>query len=119
MRRAVVDQPGIRIFLLGLFISAFRGLSLKSYISPNKLRSRFDKTIQRLSPDVRMDFQRAQIKLSDWGWPQPYLVVENIRVTPVRPLCDDSQIYIESLTFPITWNILFSKNKNINTQKRT
>jgi len=113
LKRAVVDQPGLRIVFLGLIVAAFLGLSLKSYIQPHKLRARFDKTIQRLNPDVRIDFQRAQIVLSDWGWPQPYLTVENIRLTPVRPLCDDSQIYIESVTFPLTWNVLFAKNKNI------
>lgn len=113
MKKAVVDQPGLKIIFIGLLVSLVLGLSIKNQLQPYKLKSRFDRLIERLRPDLKIDFQSAEIILSDWGWPHPYLFIKDIRISPVKPLCDDSQIYIENLTFPLNWNLIFSNSKRI------
>lgn len=113
MKRAVVDQPGFKVIVLGLVLSIILGLSIKSQISPRKIKARLDKAISRLQPDVKIDFNSVQIKLSDWGWPQPYLEVHDIRISPVKAICEESQIFVETLSFPLSWNLLFDSKKVI------
>lgn len=113
MKRAVVDQSGFKIIFFGLIISVIFGLAIKSQISQKKIKSKFDQAIIKLQPDVRIDFKSVQIKLSDWGWPQPYLEVHDIRISPVKNICDESQVFIETLSFPLTWNLLFESKKII------
>jgi hypothetical protein len=113
LKRAVVDQPGFKVIVLGLVLSVILGLSIKSQISPRKIKARLDKAISRLQPDLKIDFNSVQIKLSDWGWPQPYLEVHDIRVSPVKAICEESQIFVETLSFPLSWNLLFDTKKVI------
>lgn len=113
MKRAVVDQPGLKIIILGLVVSIIIGLSIKAQISPRKIKKRLDQAISRLQPDVKIDFKSVEIKLSDWGWPQPYLEVHEIRVSPVKAICDESQIFVETLSFPLSWNLFFDSKKVI------
>lgn len=113
MKRAVVDQPGFKVIVFGLVLSIILGLSIKSQISPRKIKARLDNAISRLQPDLKIDFNSVQIKLSDWGWPQPYLEVHDIRVSPVKAICEESQIFVETLSFPLSWNLLFDSKKVI------
>lgn len=113
MKRAVVDQPGFKVIVLGLVLSIILGLSIKSQISPRRIKARLDKAISRLQPDLKIDFNSVQIKLSDWGWPQPYLEVHDVRVSPVKTICEESQIFVETLSFPLSWNLLFDSKKVI------
>ncbi len=113
MKRAVVDQPGFKVIVLGLVLSIILGLSIKSQISPRKIKARLDKAISRLQPDLKIDFNSVQIKLSDWGWPQPYLEIHEVRVSPVKAICEESQIFVETLSFPLSWNLFFDSKKVI------
>ncbi len=89
------------------------GLSIRAQITPRKIKSKIDQSILRLQTDVRIDFKSIEIKLSDWGWPQPYLEVHDIRLSPVKSLCDESQIFIDTLSFPLSWNLIFESKKVI------
>ena len=113
MKRAVVDQPGFKIIILGLVLSVIMGLLIKGQITPRKMKSKIDQAISKLDPDIKIDFKSIEVKLSDWGWPQPYLEIHDIRLSPVQRICDESQIYIDTVSFPLTWNIIFESKKII------
>ena len=46
MRRAVIDQPGLKIIVLGLLVSIFFGLTLRSQITQTKINDRLKKIVQ-------------------------------------------------------------------------
>lgn len=102
MRRAVVDQSGFRIIAIGLVISVFLGLTLRSQISETRLQEHLSKAVSRLHNEFHVDFESAKINLSSWGLPLPALVVQNIRLSPKNVLCQNSQIFIEELKVPIS-----------------
>lgn len=106
MRRAVIDQPGIRICLAGLVISFFLGLALKNQISDSRIEFYLNKSVKRLQNDFSIDYDKARINLSKWGLPFPVLEVFHIRVSPKGMACQTSQIYVDELEVPITIPIL-------------
>lgn len=89
------------------------GLAFRSRISSGYVKIRLDQAVARLQKDVFVDYGSVEVKLSEWGIPRPSIEVRGIRLSPRIPECADSQIYIESLSFPLTWNLLFSERKII------
>lgn len=121
MRRAVIDQPGLKIIVLGLLVSIFVGLAIRSQITPNKINERLKKIVQEFeqknkSKKISIDFAEARLMLSDWGFPFPHLYIQNIKISSTSPECLDNQVYIESLDIPFSWiNLVEAKDDQIDT----
>lgn len=121
MRRAVIDQPGLKIIVLGLLVSIFIGLTIRSQITPHKINERLRKIVQEFeqknkSKKISVDFAEARLMLSDWGFPFPHLYITNIKISSTSPECLDNQVYIESLDIPFSWmNMLEAKDDQIDT----
>ncbi len=113
MRRAVIDQPGARIFLIGLVLSVFLGLALRSQISDARVQMYLTKSIDRLQTDFYVDYESAKVNLSRWGLPLPALIIQNLRLSPKSTICQSSQIYIEELEVPISVSALLGLSKTI------
>lgn len=113
MRRAVIDQPGARIFFIGLALSAFLGLALRSQISESRVQVFLNKSIDRLQADFYIDYESAKVSLSRWGLPLPALIVQNLRLSPKSTICQSSQIFIEELEVPISVSALLGLSKTI------
>ncbi|MFN3453922.1 MAG: hypothetical protein ACK41T_03105 [Pseudobdellovibrio sp.] len=114
MKRAVVDQPGLKIVTIGIVISLFMGLIFKSQVRSVVVKARLQQVFLRLQKDVNIDFESTRINLSEWGLPRPVVEIKGIRISPLGSQCQDNQIFIENLTFPLSFNILFSERKIIN-----
>ena len=117
MKRAVVDQPGLKIIVLGLLISLFFGLTLRSQITPAKIHEHLKKLAfgfeqKNKIKKLTIDFTESQLLLSDWGFPFPHLTVKNVKVSSSTTFCVDNQIFIESLDFPFSWLKLFSSSED-------
>lgn len=108
MSRAVIDQPGLRIFLVGVCLSLFLGLALRSQISESQLSPHIEKAVNRLSQDLKIDFKKASVKLSSWGLPLPYIQIDEIRISPKALGCQDSQLFIKQIQLPIRILSLFT-----------
>ncbi|MBC7458437.1 MAG: hypothetical protein H7235_09175, partial [Bdellovibrionaceae bacterium] len=121
MRRAVIDQPGLKTIVLGILISLFLGLSIRSQITPTKINDRIKKIVRELeqknkNKKISIEFIEAGLFLSDWGFPFPHLYIKNIKISSTSPDCVDNQIYIESLDIPFSWiNMLEAKEDQIDT----
>lgn len=113
MRRAVIDQPGARVFIIGLALSAFLGLALRSQISESRVQAFLAKSVDRLQTDFYIDYESAKVTLSRWGLPLPALVVQNLRLSPKSAICQSSQIFVEELEVPISVSVLLGINKTI------
>lgn len=111
MKRAVIDQAGLKIIFVGLLISVFFGLIFKSQIRSSVVSDRLQKTLDVLKRDLLIDFESAEVKLSDWGLPRPTVEINGLRLSPVMQNCQNNQIYIEKLSIPLSFNLIFSKNK--------
>ncbi len=113
MRRAVIDQPGARVFIIGLVLSAFLGLALRSQISESRVQALLAKSIDRLQTDFYIDYESAKVALSRWGLPLPALIIQNLRLSPKSTICQSSQIFVEELEVPISVSVLLGMNKTI------
>ena len=111
MKRAVIDQAGLKIILIGLIIAIFFGLIFKSQVRPSVVSERLQKTLDVLKRDLNVDFESAEVKLSDWGLPRATVEITGLRLSPVIQNCQNNQIYIEKLSIPLNFNLIFSKNK--------
>lgn len=115
MRRAVVDQAGLRVVMIGLILSLFIGLIFKSQIRSSVVKARLQQSIVRLQKDVNIDFESVEVRLSEWGIPRPVIEIRGVRISPLKANCQENQIYIDALSFPLSLNLLFSKDKVIST----
>lgn len=115
MRRAVVDQAGLRVVMIGLILSLFIGLIFKSQIRSSVVKARLQQSIVRLQKDVNIDFESVEVRLSEWGIPRPVIEIRGVRISPLKANCQENQIYIDNLSFPLSLNLLFSKEKVIST----
>lgn len=113
MSRAVIDQPGIRVFSIGLALAAFLGLALRSQISEDKVQKYLTPSIERLQTDFHVDYESARVSLSNWGMPIPSLVISHIRLSPKINRCQSSQIYADQLEIPVSFSMLFGAAKKI------
>jgi len=114
MKRAVVDQSGLKVVFLGLILSIFIGLVFRSQIKPTVVKAKLENSLLKLQKDINIDFEKVDVQLSDWGIPRPVVEIKGIRISPLKNNCRDNQIYIESLSFPISYNLLFNEKKTIN-----
>ena len=111
MSRAVIDQAGFRICFVGIVISLCLGLAIKSQISAKRIEAVIQESVSRLDPDFIIDFKSAEVRLSKWGLPLPFLEISQIRMSPKKSVCQDSQIFIEKLVVPLSLvSLLTSKS---------
>ena len=121
MRRAVIDQPGLKVIVLGLLISVFVGLAIRSQITQSKIQDRLLKIVHEFEQkkenrNISIDFSEARLMLSDWGFPFPHLSLKDIKISFLSHDCIDNQIYIESLDLPFSWfNLLKGYGSEIDT----
>ena len=106
MSRAVIDQPGVRVAVIGLTLSFFLGFALRAQISDARIQSYLDRAVSRLQSDFYVDYEHAKINLSKWGLPFPVLEVQRIRLSPKSSVCQSSQIYVDELEVPISLAVL-------------
>lgn len=108
MSRAVIDQAGFRIVSIGLILSLLFGFTLKNQIAPTRVRALLQESVSRLEKDFNIDFDSAEVVLSNWGLLLPSLQISNIRVSPKKSICQDSQVFIEKLVLPLSLSALFT-----------
>lgn len=113
MSRAVIDQAGFRVVFIGFILSLVLGLGLRAQIAPARVKTLLQDSVSRLDKDFIIDFTTAEVVLSNWGLPLPSLQISNIRVSPKRSTCQDSQIFIEHLNLPLSFVALVTSESLI------
>lgn len=111
MKRAVVDQSGIKTILFGLITALFFGLAIRSQITHRKVNNFVHRKIEQTVSlnkkyNLNIEFRNAELKLSDWGLPWPLLVIEDLKISSNNLNCSDNQIYIESIQIPLSWSFV-------------
>ena len=112
MRPAVIDQPGLKVMVAGVLLPLFLGLAIRSQLTPNKVHNRVQKYFDQISkanPDKKMkiDFEGAEIRLSEWGFPSPHIQLNEVRISFEDQSCDENQIIVESAVIPLDWKWIF------------
>lgn len=117
MSRAVIDQPGLKVILLILIASLFFGLSLRSQVTQPKVHRFVENYFSKLetanpNKQIKINFEKAEVLLTDWGMPTPYLRIVGVRITFQDHRCDENQVYIDTVHIPIEWSRLLKINSN-------
>lgn len=115
MKRAVVDQAGLRVVIIGIILSLFIGLIFKSQIRASVVKAKLQQSLVRLQKDINIDFESVEVRLSEWGLPRPVIVIRGVRISPLKAACQENQVFIETLSFPLSFNLIFAKEKVIST----
>ncbi len=113
MSRAVIDQPGLRVLTVGLVVSLVLGFGLRAQISSARVEKSLEKSVQILEKDFLIDFELAEVRLSKWGLPLPHLIINNLRISPKKNVCQNSQIFIDELELPLQLKNIFWQEKTI------
>ncbi|MBC7465445.1 MAG: hypothetical protein H7256_05585 [Bdellovibrio sp.] len=113
MSRAVIDQAGFRVVFIGFILSLVMGLGLRTQIAPARVKALLQDSVSLLDKDFIIDFTTAEVVLSNWGLPLPSLQISNIRVSPKKSICQDSQIFIEHLNLPLSFVALITSESLI------
>lgn len=113
MSRAVIDQAGFRVFFIGFLLSLILGLALRAQIAPARVKTLLQDSVSRLDKDFIIDFDSAEVVLSNWGLLLPSLQISNIRVSPKKSICQESQIFIENLSLPLSLTSLVTSESLI------
>jgi hypothetical protein len=113
MSKAVIDQPGLRVLFFGLLISFVLGFTLRTQISSSRVEKTLQKAVKVLEKDFSIDFENAEMRLAKWGFPWPHLVIEKIRISPKKSVCQSSQIYIDELELPLSLKQILSSSQVI------
>lgn len=106
MSRAVIDQPGLRITVIGFALAVFIGLALRSQISDTRVQGYLNQAVERIQKDVSVDYQSARVNLSKWGLPFPVLEIMQVRLSPKNGNCRNSQISVDEIEVPISLSVL-------------
>ncbi|AZZ36673.1 hypothetical protein CIK05_07690 [Bdellovibrio sp. qaytius] len=101
--------------MIGVILSLFIGLIFKSQIRSSVVKARLQQVIVKLQKDVNIDFESVEVRLSEWGIPRPVIEIRGVRISPLKANCQENQIYIDNLSFPLSFNLLFSPDKVIST----
>ncbi len=118
MKRAVVDQPGLKFVFIGLLLSVFIGLIIRSQITESKVNSYVKSVFQQLEKQnekhsVSLEFDTARLMLSDWGFPLPHLLIKNVKISSRKTECLGNQVFIETLSVPLRWRNILRLKKDL------
>lgn len=113
MSRAVIDQPGMRITVIGIALAVFIGLALRSQISDARVQGYLNQAVERLQKDVSVDYQNARVNLSKWGLPFPVLEIIQVRLSPKNGNCRNSQISVDEIEVPISLSVLLGLTEKV------
>lgn len=114
MNKAVIDQPGLKLTLIGLIMSLFLGLTVRSQIKPSRIQQQVTTYFAAIeqannSKKMKIDFDEARLELSEWGLPLPLISISGIRVGFDDNQCEENQVHIEKVQIPIRWSWLFER----------
>ncbi len=76
----VMDQPGKRLFFLGVLISIIVAFVVDSQLSPPKLKVAMKSALVHIHKDVKVDFESAQVFFRRGVLPSFRLVVSNVEL---------------------------------------
>lgn len=118
MKIAVIDQPGLKVFFVGLLLSLFLGYLVKSQISSLVIDEKINSFIVKNNHSLQIDFEKSEFKLTRWGLPLPHLVIYGISISSKKFECQNSQLYFDEIEIPVSINMMQSwyKKDKINLQ---
>ncbi len=106
-RYLIAEQPGAAIFISGLLIALFLGLTFRAFIAPARVREQIERAAQNIHKDVNVRFDEAVVSLSDGILPRFSVVISNIRMNASDPCWMTPELSIDQMRLPISiWGLL-------------
>lgn len=100
---SVTDQPGWTLLLVGLFISFLCGYSIKSFMSPQRLKTSLESAAARIHKDFDFKIGTAELSLADYGIPRFAVIAKDVRITTRSKCLVDSVIDVDQIEIPVNF----------------
>lgn len=105
-RYLVTEQPGMAVLLTGLIFSFIFGYTFKSYLSPARVSSHVEKAASHIHKDVQVNFDTAQLSLSDGLFPRFAVIITEVRLESVNKCWAAPVLEVDELRLPLSlWSL--------------
>lgn len=98
----VSDQPGMKIFLIGLIFSMVVGLIFRGITSPDRIYKMVEQASHHVHRDVKIKFDSAELKLSDGIFPRIFVLIKNVSMQAEEPCWYRPNVRIENIELPVS-----------------
>ncbi|MFS4460092.1 hypothetical protein [Bdellovibrio sp. HCB2-146] len=106
-RHLIAEQPGLRILVTGLVLAFFIGYTLKSYLSPARVKAQIEKAASHIHKDVKVSFDSAEFILSEGILPRFSIVITNIKMESSQVCWMAPTLNIDELRLPLSvWGLI-------------
>lgn len=105
----VADQPGKKIFFIGLILPVVVGLIFRGLISSQNIQPLVAHAASRIHSDMVVEFSSAEVSLSHRGIPRFAVVVNQVIMASQNPCWGRPVFKAKQLVLPLSvWDLLFS-----------
>lgn len=106
----VVEQKGLRVVILGLFLAFIFSLTFKAVFSPRRIQYEIERVLSGADPRISTSAEGAHLSLSDGIWPRLAIVIEKLKLQTADPCLHQVKASIENLEMPIALASLLNRN---------
>lgn len=100
-RSLVAEQPGLVWTLVGVFTAIFVGMAFRATFAPEKITALIERAASQVHKDIKINFDRAYLSLSDGLFPELTVVVENVKAAVDRPCEMSPQLTVDEVRLPL------------------
>lgn len=105
-RYLIAEQPGMAVLVTGLLIALFIGLIARAYIAPARVRGLIEKAAQNINKDISVQFDSAEVSLSDGILPRFAVVISNVRMSSSQECWMAPTLEIDQMRLPVSlWGL--------------
>ncbi len=103
----VAEQSGLTTLLIGLIFSFVVGTWVKSWMGPDTIEPILRKSIAEISlAPLQIQFQRAFVSLSQNGWPEVALVIQEVSVKSENLCWARPELQVHQARLPLSFRKL-------------
>lgn len=114
-RYLVAEQPGLSVLLTGLILSFIVGYTFKSYFSPSRVSSLMTRVAQSIHKEIVVNFNSAELSLSDGIFPRFSVVVRGIQIESPKKCWGSPLLQVNELELPLAFFSYLSNGPLIKT----
>lgn len=103
----VAEQPGMGMSLIGCFLALFIGLSVRTMVAPEKVRTHLEKATSKIHKDIDIQFKKAYVSFANGILPDLSVIIEDIKIVTEKKCNFHPMAEINRIRLPLSWWHLF------------
>lgn len=106
-RHLIAEQPGMALLLTGFLIALFVGLVFRAGLSPARVRNQIEKAAAQIHRDVQVQFENAEVSLSDGILPRFSILITNVVMESQEECWMSPRLETNQIRLPLSvWGLL-------------